>query len=141
MILTTSRFVYVLALACAGYIGLNWSSLSPGLSGGTGLCRELQSSGGDDDTLIFIFSLLLIPALLRLFRWRRDFSRGEVWALTITSALVLMALLLASLDCADIFHTAFLRPDPALALALIALPLSWGSALFLRFRAHPPRAS
>ena len=116
----------------AGFVGLHWLSLSPGLSGGDGdLCRDLVSSGGGEDVMIF-FSLLLIPALLRVFRPRRGFSRSEALTLSITSALVLAALWLASLDCADIVHTAFERPDPALALALIALPLSWTCAAVLR---------
>ena len=78
--------------------------------------------------MISAFVLFLLPLMLRLVLIKQGPSWIELLVFCLCLAVVLLALWLAGLDCADIFYTAFVLPDPALAGALIALP---GSAIAL----------
>ena len=118
--------LYFAALLAGAGVGLFWDRLSPGFGDRVGgLCRELISSGGGDDAMMLSFAALIVPAALRLMRWGKPIPWTEGTVLARASGLALAGFLLASRDCAAILHTVFARPDPALATALIALPLAW----------------
>lgn len=86
-------------------------------------CKELFSSGGDDDALLGAFVLFVFPLALRLVRLICPIAICEVWLYGICACFAIFSLYLASLDCADIFYTAFGIPDPILAFALIVMPV------------------
>lgn len=123
---------YMACLTIMVTIGMAYGVLSPGLAapGGDGpfFCRNLLSSGGDDDAMMLAFALFALPLALRLVRLNRRIAGYEVLLFWICFAASGAALLLASLDCASIFYTAFVVPDVVLAAALVALP---GSAVLL----------
>lgn len=124
--------VYGLLLVLMAGVGLSYEGLSPGLAAPTDgapfFCRELRSSGGEDDALIIVFAVFLVPLGLRVFRFAAPVARVEAIAFWVCGALVCFALFLAGLDCGSVFYTAFVVPDPLLAGALMALP---GAALLL----------
>lgn len=109
-------------------VGFAYTKLSRGLaaytSEGPFFCHELLSSGSEDDTMISAFVLFLLPLMLRLALIKRSLSWIELLLFCFCLAVTLLALWLAGLDCADVFYTAFVLPDPTLAGALIALPSS-----------------
>ncbi|MGC9370284.1 MAG: hypothetical protein ACP5DX_12150 [Paracoccaceae bacterium] len=127
---------YVTSLALTIVVGLRYDALSSGLAApgpqGPFFCKELLSSGSDDDALVAAFGLFAIPLLLRAFRWNRGIAGFEVVAFGVCFGATCFALWLASLDCASIFYTAFVVPDPFLAGALIALPASAAALAWLR---------
>lgn len=129
---------YLACLTWMALVGLIYTKLSPGLaaytSEGPFFCHELQSSGAEDDEMISAFILFLLPLTLRLALIKRGISWIELPMFCFCLAVTLFALWLASLDCAEIFYTAFILPDPALAGALIALPCSAITLLLLRLR-------
>lgn len=53
------------------------------------------------------FALFELPLVLRLVRLFRHTAIYEVWLFYICAGLATFSLLLAGLDCADIFYTAF----------------------------------
>ena len=120
----------VLCLAIMFAVGLRYEAISPGLAaptpGGPFFCNGLLSSGGDDSVMIAGLALFAIPFLSRLPGFFQPPSRLELAVFAGVVAVALSCLFLASLDCAHIFYTAFAVPDPPLAAALIALPLSVG---------------
>lgn len=129
-------FVYLACLPLMSVVGLYYETLSAGLampmSKGPLFCRDLLSAGGDDDAMIAAFRLFLLPLALRVIRINRSVASAEVVVLLLCAALAVFALYLASLDCAALFYTAFVLPDPYLAAAMIGLPLSVLSLLYLR---------
>ncbi|MHA3915378.1 hypothetical protein [Halovulum sp. GXIMD14793] len=114
-------------LAWLVYIGLRYEELSLGLAapGETGpfYCRNLLSSGSDDNVMIFVFVIFVVPMSLRVLRVSRSVAFYERMSLWVCIAVTCAVLFIASLDCASIFYTAFVVPDMLLASALIALPL------------------
>lgn len=113
-------------------IGLLWQDLSLGFAdGGGGLCRDLLSSGGDDDAMMLAFSLFALPLLLRLIRLHQFASRWEIILLGLVTLLGLASLWLATLDCARVFATALGRPDIALLALFLALALAWAMGIRL----------
>lgn len=122
------HLAYIAALAMMAFVGLAYEDLSSGLAfpdaDGPFFCRDLFSSGGDDDAMIGSFGIFLAPLALRLLRLNRAVARYEIVLFWICAGLVCLSLMLASTDCASIFYTAFVLPDPLLAGALIALPLA-----------------
>jgi hypothetical protein len=120
--------LYLLCLGSMIFVGLYYEALSDGLSANAGgiplRCRELMSSGGQDDVMIFSFAIFVVPFVLRLLLILRDFTRFEMATYSIALGLVAFALLLASMDCAEIFYTAFFVPDLLLAWAIISAVFS-----------------
>ena len=120
--------LYLLCLGSMIFVGLYYEVLSGGLAANNGgitfRCRDLMSSGGEDDVMIFSFVIFVVPFVMRLFLILRDFTRFEVATYSIALGLVVFALLLASMDCAEIFYTAFLVPDFLLAWAIISAVFS-----------------
>ena len=120
--------LYLAALCVMIFVGHNFETLSAGLAAPTGnapfYCRELLSSGGDDDVMIASFVLFWIPLFFRLIKFRRRPSRFELLIFSLCFCLVSIALWVATLDCANIFYTAFVIFDPYLASALIAFLMS-----------------
>jgi len=128
---------YLASLSIMVVVGLSYEAVSPGLAapGGEGpfFCRELLSSGGEDDAMIVAFGLFALPLAVRLLRMTRPVAGYEVVLLWLCLAVAGAALTLASLDCASIFYTAFVVPDVWLAAALVAMPaaaatLAWRRA-------------
>lgn len=130
---------YVALLSIMVVVGLSYEAVSPGLAapGGDGpfFCRQLLSSGGDDEVMITAFGLFFLPLALRLVRMNRPVAGYEVVLFWLCLAATCAALMLASLDCASIFYTAFVVPDVWLAAALVAMPTA--AATLALFRATP----
>lgn len=122
------KIAYAALLTALGTIGAIYEQLSFGLAAkgtsGPFYCKELMSSGGDDSVVIITFSLFFIPLAVRLIRSRMTVSGVEVGLFWCVAVLSVGALLLSSLDCADILYTAFAVPDPYLAALVLMLPLS-----------------
>ncbi len=120
--------LYLFCLGSMIFVGLNYEAMTDGLAGNVDgipfYCRELMSSGGDDDVMIGTFGIFVFPFALRLFLIWRDFTRFEMVIYFIALGLVVFALILSSLDCADIFYTVFFVPDFMLAWAIISTVFS-----------------
>ena len=129
-------FVYLASLVVMIVVGFGYGTLSPGLaartSGGPFYCKELMSSGSDDDAMIFVFALFIVPLIARVSRLRRGITHIELVMFSACAFAGCFSLWLASVDCASIFYTAFVVPDFALASALMALALSTASLAVLR---------
>ncbi|MDF1872168.1 hypothetical protein [Vannielia sp.] len=128
-------FLFLVALMCA--IGFTYGSYSRGAAAftpdGPFYCDGLQSGGGDDTAVVgFAFMLFGLPLLVRLFRFFKSVSPFEVGVYCVAALAAVIFLFLASLDCAQIFYTAFSIPDPFLAVALVSLPASF--VLLVRIR-------
>jgi hypothetical protein len=127
------------------FVGLNFASLSNGLASNAGAepfyCRNLKSSGSDDDVMIFAFSVFLVPFLLRLVRIKRWMAKFEAVNYFLCLGLVALALIVASMDCADVFYTAFVVPDLLLSLALISALLSAVLVLLLSRMRETPQSN
>ncbi|MFC6759351.1 hypothetical protein ACFQFQ_07365 [Sulfitobacter porphyrae] len=110
------------------FIGISYGNLSRGLAArtpdGPSYCNELLSSGGDDSAMVSAFSLFFIPLIVRLYRFVHEISAVEVWLFVGAIVVSVLALFLATLDCAQVLYTAFGIPDLYLASVLVALPLS-----------------
>ena len=130
--------IYIACLIWLALVGFAYPRLSRGLAAagaeGPFYCHELQSSGGEDDAMIAAFVLFLLPLLLRLALIRRAPGGIEIFLFGCCLVVTFLALWLASLDCAEVFYTAFALPDPVLAFALLALPLAALALLVLRLR-------
>ena len=122
------KIFYTALLMVLGIIGAAYEKLSLGLAmtGTTGpfYCNELKSSGGDDTAVIFVFALFFIPLAVRLVRFRHNVSGIEVGLYYFISAISAGSLLIAALDCGEVFYTAFVIPDWYLIAVIGALPLS-----------------
>ena len=118
---------YLGGLATLVLVGLSFENLSSGLanssSDGPFFCRTLESSGGDDDAVVFVFVLFALPFLARLCRLKHKAGKSEIILFSSCILLVCVALTLGSIDCASIIYTAFIVPDIMLAVALLAMPL------------------
>jgi hypothetical protein len=84
--------------------------------------------------MILAFSLFSLPLAMRIIRYNERIVRSEMIVFLCCWAATTFALWLASLDCASVFYTAFLLPDPLLASALLALLVSMISLIVLRLR-------
>ncbi len=124
------NLVYLTLLAWVTTVGAAFDTLSRGLAARTAegpfFCSELQSSGGDDDAMMFAFVIFAIPLAVRIFRSGRAFSGYELALVWGCGGVGGVALWLASLECAEVFYTAFAVPDATLASILIAVPVLCG---------------
>lgn len=122
----TNKAIYMFFLAVLTTVGVTYENVSAGLAAksvnGPFYCNTLMNSGSDDTVMVFVFSLFLIPLAARFVRLHREISFFEVVIFCVVMALSIAGLFIASLDCAEIFYTAFGIPDFYLAVALIALP-------------------
>lgn len=136
---------YVALLSIMVVVGLNYEAVSPGLAapGGDGplFCRQLLSSGGDDEVMITAFGLFFLPLALRLVRMNRPVAGYEVVLLWVCLGVAGAALMLASLDCASILYTAFGVPDLWLAGAMLAMPAAAAALAGLRRADMAPDAA
>lgn len=87
-------------------------------------CRELQSSGGDDDSLILLLAVFVLPLLWRLLRPTRRPSNPEIVALAFALQAALLMLWLARLDCASLLASFHPSQAPLLSLSLFSMALS-----------------
>lgn len=131
---TVLNLLYLSSLATISVVGLMFDTLSHGFhaTGGEFLCRDLKSSGGDDDAVVVMFITLIIPIVIRLMRMKKSYTRMELLVLLVCLGLSVFGLWLAALDCADIWDTAFAIPDYALQAGLLGmvLALACGFALW-----------
>ena len=133
--LLRSAYLFFVALMCI--VGFTYGRYTGGAAArttnGPFFCSELLSSGGDDTAVIgFAFTSFSLSLLIRLLRFSRGVSRFEIGVFCMSACVNVVALFLASLDCAQIFYTAFGVPDLHLAAALVSLPTSL--ALLVRMR-------
>ncbi len=124
------NIVYLALLGWVTTVGAAFDTLSRGLAARTAegpfFCAQLQSSGGDDDAMIFAFVIFAVPLAVRIIRTGRAFAGYELALVWGCAGVGGVALWLASLECAEVFYTAFAVPDPALASTLIAVPVLCG---------------
>ena len=124
------NLLYLALLGWVTTVGAAFDALSRGLTARTTewpfLCAELQSSGGDDDAMIFVFVIFAVPLAVRIIRTGRAFAGYELALVWGCAGVGGVALWLASLECAEVFYTAFAVPDSALASILIAVPVLCG---------------
>ena len=75
---------YLGGLATLVLVGLSFENLSSGLanssSDGPFFCRTLESSGGDDDAVVFVFVLFALPFLATLLLGAGGYSL-DAWML------------------------------------------------------------
>ncbi|OOY28314.1 hypothetical protein BMI90_06395 [Thioclava sp. L04-15] len=133
---------FFLSLLSAMLLGLLFDSFDAPLIGSDGIaCRELLSSGSDDDTIPAFLLLLSAPAMLRLFRNGLYFNWVEWMVLSLAIAPFVIYLVLIP-DCAHLGTNIAARNIP---LTLIALSLVSLIAIALRLsgpdqcRIRPPR--
>lgn len=119
---------YLMSLAWAVSIGLTFEELSRGLAtkteSGPFFCRDLLSSGGDDNAVIFSFVLCAVPLALRLIRLTKPVWPGERIVLAVVVTTVSSLLFLANLDCASIAYTIFVVPNVLLGSAVLGMFVS-----------------
>jgi len=137
-----SSALYVAALCVMIYVGLKYDDISFGLaalteSGGQPFyCNKLLSTGGDESSMVVTFTLFVAPLFIRLSKFSKAAGMLEFGLFILISALVAFALFfLATLDCAQIFHTAFVVPDIALLSALLSQAAAT-LLLFLLFKSR-----
>lgn len=123
------RMAYLFLVALMFAIGLVYTPYSDGAAAftpdGPFFCTKLRSSGEDDTVIVALaFMLFGLPLLVRLLRFLKDVSSIEAGIYYVTAVVAILFLYLASVDCAQIFYTAFAVPDPLLAVALTSLPAS-----------------
>lgn len=128
--------IYLACLSLMVFVGLNYDAISPGLAAWGSdrpfFCSELLSSGGDDSAMVFAFALYALPLVLRIILFNQRVTTFELAMFLCCGLATAFALWLASLDCASLFYTAFVLPDPFLASALLALPIATISLVALR---------
>lgn len=131
---TVLNLLYLASLAAISAVGLMWNTVSHGFhaTGGEFLCRELKSSGSDDDAMVVMFITLLFPIIIRLIRFKKSYAHMELLVLLLCLGLSVLGLWLAALDCADIWDTAFAVPDYALQAALFGMVLAPACGFALR---------
>lgn len=76
-------------------------------------CKELASSGADDELATVYFMLLLPSILIRIVRWTREVAQFEA-VLFLASLAGAGACVFLSLDCGNFFFTTLSGPDPYL---------------------------
>ncbi|KEO51903.1 hypothetical protein [Thioclava pacifica] len=132
-------FAFLVAAVLLGALFIQFDAPLVGSAGTP--CREAMSSGGDDDTIPFSLVLLLIPALIRLFRNGLWFNWLE-WVVLILAATPFFAFLILIPDCATIPANIAARNVPFLLILLTLLCL-FATALRLsgpdQCRMRPPR--
>ena len=106
--------LYIMMLSAQIFLGVNYEKFSVGLFADTGgepfSCRELLSSGSDDD-LVFAFSIILIVSIVyRVLRFPFRASRIEL-AVLIGSQMLLGLAISVGTECGQILYTAFLVGD------------------------------
>ena len=100
---------YIASLIVMVVVGFGYDSFSPGLaersSNGPFFCKQLMSSGSDDDALLMAFVLFMVPLTIRTLRARRRIAIFEMAVFSLCAFVSCFALWLASLDCASILYT------------------------------------
>jgi len=86
-------------------------------------CDELMNSGSDDNVIMGVMAIQLIPVLVRLFRSKEPAPVWEIY-LYCGFSFLSFALILAGLDCGNYFYTAFVLRDVALLTVLLIYPLA-----------------
>ena len=135
--------LYLASLSVVALVGYLYSEISQGLLAPTGdagipfRCDDLQSAGGDDSAVIVVFVLFFIPILYRLLFMAKPAGSAEVGVFGLVLISSYGALALASLDCADIFYTAFIAKDVFL-MAVLLCPLLAAVVLFVLHRKPMP---
>ncbi|MCU0828036.1 MAG: hypothetical protein MUE52_11650 [Tabrizicola sp.] len=92
-------------------------------SNGTFPCNSLHSSGSDDEVAFAGLALLLIPALLRAFRFRKPISLTE-WALVSVFVLTTVFLAFLAADCSDWLVTARVTGNLHLVAVMVLMALA-----------------
>ncbi len=109
--------IYISALSFQVLLAITYGSLTLGFAsnveGSAFYCRELFSAGGDDDAVLMVFILQIIPILLRAFSFLREAFRTEVFVSLCSSAIAFLAIWFVP-DCGNLFFTAFVLGDVSL---------------------------
>lgn len=76
------NLLYLALLGWVTTVGAAFDALSRGLTARTAegpfFCAELQSSGGDDDAMIFAFVIFAVPLAVRIVRTGRAYAGYEL---------------------------------------------------------------
>ncbi len=101
--------IFCLACAAAVASALGFAVSSEFLTdtgGGVFHCKELLSSGGDDELAMAFLSIVIPSILWRAFHWKRPIFVLEIGVFLGVYG-VAFAVITMSLDCGDFFFTAF----------------------------------
>lgn len=90
----------------AGYFSIRGEGFRAIVDGHVFKCRELLSSGNDDEVTLMVFVLMLLPAGLRLFRIDSVVSIGEVVLYNCLLAVGSVAVFIG-LECGQYWVTVF----------------------------------
>ena len=115
-------------LACVSlvlYLSVFYEDFSRGfasdVNGSVFYCRELQTSGSDDDAIMISLLLLVVPLLIRLFNVLNKVKYWEAVVFVLFSAISL-AIVIIGLECGEFFFTAIEVPDMTL-ITIVVLQL------------------
>lgn len=138
MILFRFSISFILLLVAQIYMALSFFSSAKGFGTDAGgsvfYCRELMSSGSDDEFIMVVMLLQLIPITVRLARLKRSAKNWEIYLFCCTSILS-FALILFGLECGSYFFTAFVLREFVLLAILLIYPLAF-MALWMCRKIH-----
>ena len=130
-----SGIAYLLALSLLIWSGFYFASSEGFVAAGKPplfLCRQLLSSGGDDETVTVVLALYAIPLAIRIFCYQRKISNLETSIFLLVTFLCFVFVTMAP-ECGSLIATLFQRQNPALWAMTILWALS-GVLFFLRRR-------
>lgn len=137
MILLRFPISFILLLVTQIYMALSFLSSAKGFAtddgGSVFYCRELMSSGSDDEFIMVVMLLQLIPITVRLARLKQSAENWEMYLFCCTSILSL-ALILYGLECGSYFFTAFVLREFVLLAILLIYPLAFVTLWMCRKR-------
>ncbi len=118
-------FIFFLGVTIVtGWYFPSWSDgLASFEAGGAFYCRELMSSGGDDDSQLGVSILFLLPLIFRSLQASTSPTQFEV-VVVAASYLLFWVWVTLGLECGEVFYTTFVLLDPALLMLFLAQALS-----------------
>ena len=135
------NLLYISALTAVVILSIFYVDISNGLAVKSGegrfYCRELVSSGRDDDFLTVFGVFFGIPLLIRTFRVTRATGLVDTMAISTTS-FVFWAILLSIPDCGDVIYTMFVIGDLALVSILVLNIIAIVSLILLQPKDSKP---
>lgn len=121
--MTARSIVILVAVLAAIGFAWNFAMSGPGALASNGSpCRELLSTGNDDEVCFLFLTLLLLPAALRLWRLEKPivwWERVAFFPLFLFGSIFIFA----GADCADWIVTFKVSGDPNLIAILLLLPI------------------
>ena len=127
-----SGIAYLLAVSILIWSGFYFASSEGFVAAGEPplfLCRQLLSSGGDDEIVTVVLALYAIPLAIRVFRYRQKISGFETSIFVLITALCFVFVTMAP-ECGSWATTLFQRKNPALWVVTVFWLISVLAFLF-----------